>query len=131
MRNLGKQLAVLTLAAGSFGLTQATLAGERITVIHSTGHHAPYATLRHHYPQSSFPDCVWRAQPHGYAHTSCACRDYRYRPGHTPDRYDGHHHGDNKSGSRWHSDRRAGTQGHVDHEGRSPTYTAYAKGYRD
>jgi hypothetical protein len=114
MQNFGKKLAVLTLAACSFGLTQTTLAGDRITVIYSSDHRLPYVAQRHHH--------------HAYPYRTCS--DYRYRHGHTPYRYHRHHYGDHKTGSRWHSDGHAAKHGRDDHDRRSLTNTAYAKGHR-
>jgi hypothetical protein len=131
MRNLSKKLAVLTLAACGFGLTQTTLAGDRTTVIHVNDHHTPYS-MRGHYdhPKTLYRDHTPYANFHRHSHHHRVCRDYSHPYRHGPRHYDSHGHGHDKTDSGWHAHSDAGPSRHTDHRDRHVTNTAYAKGYR-
>lgn len=115
MKHLTKTLAVLTLAAGSFGLTLTAQAHDRLTVICSnSGHHTlplahwnyrPYAYRHHH------------TDRHGHSHA------YRHR---SWERHDRHRDEDKRSG-RDRGDDRHGYRGKHDNR---ISHSAYGKGSR-
>jgi hypothetical protein len=128
MRNFSKKLAVLTMTACAFGLTQTALAGGRVTVIHISDHHPSYLT-HGHYDQPHARYGAPYSRHHGYWHDHRFCRDYRQPYKRNFGHYDSHEHG-GKTGSGWHAHNDARSSRHTDHRDRHVANTAYAKGYR-
>ena len=130
MRNLAKKLAVLALATCGFGLGQHALAGDRVTVIHSHDHRAPYSMRGHGHAPALLHD---RA-PYGHSHRNAQqhrfCRDYGYRHSDTAGRYDRHGYGYGKTRSDWRTHSHPEPRRDRDHRDRHVTNTAHAKSYR-
>jgi hypothetical protein len=134
MQNLSGKLAILTLAACGFGLTQTALAGDRFAGGHPDHRHVPYTMPKYGHPRGLSRDDAAYGHAHRHTHNNRYCRDYGRRHDHTPGRYDGHRYrydyGYGRSGYDRHAYSQAERRRPTDYRDRPGMNTAYAKGSR-
>lgn len=130
MQNVSKKLVALALMACGFGLTQISLAGDRVTAHHSTDYYAPYAQRGHHQPKALSRGHTPYHYSHRQARRYPRCDNYGYRHGYTRGHYDRHGYGFGKIDSDWDSPRDREVHRRGDYHDRGMTQSAYAKGYR-
>jgi hypothetical protein len=141
MKTLYKTLAVVTLAAGSLGLTQAAQAGDRLTIIYSDSDYiASPGLYRHHWPAA--PLYYHYGDRHGYSRhypwRAVKKHKHNYRKHRGHDRRHGHHDRDShrRHDDRWtrhqHRDyRRDDRHGYDGRHHSRVGHSAYVEGKRD